>query len=87
MRDLICVNLSRPRCLIVTPTRELAIQIYDEARKFAAGTRLTCGLAYGGVATGSQLAGLPAGVDLLAATPGRLIDFLQQRKIRQGALL
>ena len=69
----------RPECVIVTPTRELAIQIYDEARKFAFGSELKCAIAYGGVATGKQLIG--EGCNILVATPGRLLDFVQQGKI------
>ena len=69
----------RPECVIVTPTRELAIQIYDEARKFAYGSELKCAIAYGGVATGKQLIG--EGCNILVATPGRLLDFVQQGKI------
>ena len=42
----------KPECVIITPTRELAIQIYDEARKFSFGTPLKSAIAYGGVATG-----------------------------------
>ena len=45
----------RPECVIITPTRELAIQIYDEARKFSFGTPLKSAIAYGGVATGTTL--------------------------------
>ena len=69
----------RPECVIVTPTRELAIQIYDEARKFAFGSDLKCAIAYGGVATGKQMIG--EGCNILVATPGRLLDFVQQGKI------
>ena len=41
-----------PQCLVVTPTRELAIQIYDETRKFSFSTNLRAALAYGGTSTG-----------------------------------
>eukprot|EP00092_Neocalanus_flemingeri_P039311 GFUD01042797.1.p1 GENE.GFUD01042797.1~~GFUD01042797.1.p1 ORF type:complete len:179 (-),score=38.56 GFUD01042797.1:590-1126(-) len=71
----------QPECLIVTPTRELAIQIYTEVKKFSHSSPLKLALAYGGVLTGSQLACLTQGCDILVATPGRLIDFVGQGKI------
>jgi len=71
----------KPKCLIVTPTRELAIQIYNEVKKFAYSSPLKSALAYGGVSTGSQLASYSHGCDILVATPGRLIDFVGQGKV------
>ena len=70
-----------PQMLVMAPTRELIIQIYEEARKFCGGTRLTCGVAYGGTDVKMQLFALRGGCDILAATPGRLMDFLKNGRI------
>jgi ATP-dependent RNA helicase RhlE len=66
------------RCLVVTPTRELAGQIEQVARGCARHTGHRVAAVYGGVGYGPQVAKLRRGVDLLVATPGRLLD-LQQR--------
>ena len=70
-----------PQMLVMAPTRELIIQIYDEARKFCGGTGLTCGVAYGGTSDKKQLFALSRGCNILAATPGRLLDFLKRGEI------
>jgi len=65
-----------PLCLVLAPTRELAIQIEDETKKvLPAHLRSTC--IYGGASKGPQIGELSAGVHILIATPGRLIDMLQ----------
>lgn len=66
------------RSLILTPTRELAIQIYDSFRQYGAYTDLTSALVYGGVSQYPQVESLGAGVDILIATPGRLNDLAGQ---------
>lgn len=66
------------KALILTPTRELAIQILDNTKDYAAFTKIKAGAIYGGVKEGSQKSMLINGVDILIATPGRLIDFIQQ---------
>ncbi|HEX5810311.1 MAG TPA: DEAD/DEAH box helicase [Anaerolineales bacterium] len=71
-----------PRALIVTPTRELAEQIYQVVRALSAGTRLKSTTIYGGVGANRQIKALKEGVDILVATPGRLLDLLQQRYVR-----
>jgi ATP-dependent RNA helicase RhlE len=68
-----------PRALIVTPTRELAEQIYQVVRALSAGTRLRSATIYGGVGANRQIKALKEGVEILVATPGRLLDLLQQR--------
>lgn len=68
-----------PRALIVTPTRELAEQIHQVARALAVGTRLKSTTIYGGVGANRQIKALREGVDILVATPGRLLDLVQQR--------
>ncbi len=66
------------RSLILTPTRELAIQIYDSFIEYAKYTDIRCALVYGGVSQYNQTEALSAGVDVLVATPGRLNDLCGQ---------
>ena len=68
-----------PRALIVTPTRELAEQIYQVVRALSAGTKLRSATIYGGVGASRQIKALKDGVEILVATPGRLLDLMQQR--------
>ncbi|KAG5670895.1 hypothetical protein PVAND_001126 [Polypedilum vanderplanki] len=68
----------KPQCLIVAPTRELVIQIYDEARKFSIGSWVKVCLAYGGAASNHQSNKIGSGCHLLVATPGRLMDFVNK---------
>jgi ATP-dependent RNA helicase RhlE len=62
------------RALVLTPTRELAAQILEEFNAFAVHTPLTAASVYGGVGMGPQEHAFRAGVDVLIATPGRLLD-------------
>lgn len=68
----------RPLALVLAPTRELAIQIADEFRAYAAGMSLRQTSVFGGVGQGPQVKGLARGVDLVVATPGRLVDLMMQ---------
>ena len=68
-----------PRVLIVTPTRELAEQINQVVHALAAGTGLRSTTIYGGVGADRQIKALRQGVEILVATPGRLLDLVQQR--------
>ncbi|KRG40890.1 ATP-dependent RNA helicase RhlB [Stenotrophomonas pictorum JCM 9942] len=70
-----------PRALILAPTRELAIQIHKDAMKFTADTGLRFALVYGGVDYDKQRELLQQGVDVIIATPGRLIDYVKQHKV------
>jgi len=72
---------SRPlsRVLVLAPTRELAVQIEDEIHGLAYHTPITSAAVYGGVDMGIQERALRAGVDIIVATPGRLIDHLRQQ--------
>jgi ATP-dependent RNA helicase RhlE len=71
------------RALILAPTRELAVQIDENLRKFAGGTmQLTTVLVLGGVSRSAQVQKLSRGVDIVVATPGRLKDLLDDGKIR-----
>lgn len=65
--------------LVLSPTRELAIQTRDNFRRYARYTDLQCGVVLGGVNQRSQETVLKRGVDVLVATPGRLIDLVNQR--------
>jgi ATP-dependent RNA helicase RhlE len=66
------------RSLIVTPTRELAIQIADSFKVYGRYTGLTCTVVFGGVSQNPQTTELQRGVDILVATPGRLLDLMNQ---------
>jgi ATP-dependent RNA helicase RhlE len=67
------------RCLILEPTRELALQVEEAFQTYAKFTDLQVTIVYGGVGYGKQLEDLKRGMDILAATPGRLLDHLEQR--------
>lgn len=66
------------RALVLVPTRELAVQVAESVTRYARGTTLTSTLVYGGVSIAAQVEALNAGVDILIATPGRLLDHLRQ---------
>ncbi len=68
-----------PRVLIVAPTRELAVQIHNDAELLSVDTGFRLGLAFGGTDYDKQRRRLREGVDVLIGTPGRLIDYLKQR--------
>lgn len=67
------------RFLILTPTRELAMQIRNNIRTYTLGTKLKCSVIFGGVNQASQKEVLKKGVDILVATPGRLLDLVNQK--------
>ena len=67
------------RALIITPTRELAAQIDEHRRDLARFTRLSGAAVYGGVGMGPQETAFRRGVDIIVATPGRLLDHLRQQ--------
>jgi ATP-dependent RNA helicase DDX5/DBP2 len=69
-----------PIVLILAPTRELAIQIQAECSKFGSSSRIRNTCLYGGVPKGPQIRELSRGVEILIATPGRLIDMLEMGK-------
>lgn len=70
-----------PLGLVLAPTRELATQIHDEARKFAYRSRMRPAVVYGGANIVDQMRELDRGCHLLVATPGRLVDMLNRGKI------
>ncbi|KAL5080014.1 hypothetical protein RYX36_008435 [Vicia faba] len=70
-----------PTILVLSPTRELATQIQDEAVKFSKTSRIACTCLYGGAPKGPQLRDIDRGADIVVATPGRLNDILEMRRI------
>lgn len=70
------------RGLILTPTRELAIQIGENIKEYSKYTRVNHTVIFGGVKQGAQVNRLNKGVDILVATPGRLLDLIQQRIVK-----
>lgn len=75
------ISSKNVQSLIITPTRELAVQINDNFKTYGQGLHLKVALAYGGVSIGPQIRLLHDGVDVLVATPGRLLDLMQQNKV------
>ena len=75
-----------PRALILTPTRELAAQVEDSVRTYGLHTGMTSTVIFGGVGMGNQISALRTGVDIVIATPGRLLDHLSQRTIDLGKI-
>jgi len=75
----------KPACpvsLVLAPTRELAVQIFEEARKFAFATGVRTVVLYGGCEIRAQLFDLEKGCDICVATPGRLTDLCERGKVR-----
>lgn len=74
-------NYRKTRVLVLSPTRELAIQIRDNFRAYGKYTHFKCSVILGGVNQKSQIEVLKKGVDILVATPGRLLDLVNQGKV------
>lgn len=74
------------RALILTPTRELAVQIEESFRTYGKHLRIKTALIFGGVSQGPQVRAMAGGVDVLVATPGRLMDLIQQRFVSLSQL-
>merc|ERR1712003_410095 len=70
-----------PEALILAPTRELASQIQDEARKFTYCSGIASVVVYGGAEVREQLRQIERGCDLLVATPGRLVDLIERGRL------
>ena len=71
----------KPRVLVLTPTRELAIQVEESVRTYGKHLPINSLAVFGGVGINPQIANLRRGVDILVATPGRLLDHVQQRTV------
>jgi ATP-dependent RNA helicase RhlE len=72
------------RALVLAPTRELADQVAENVKKYIAKTPLKCATVYGGVDMDPQTQALRAGVEIIVATPGRLLDHLQMKNTSLG---
>lgn len=70
-----------PRALVLVPTRELAAQVHESIRSYGKYLRLRTLVVFGGVGIHPQIEGLRRGIDILVATPGRLLDHAQQRTV------
>ncbi|MGK0310293.1 MAG: superfamily II DNA/RNA helicase [Lentimonas sp.] len=70
---------AKPRCLVLGPTRELAAQVYEQFESFGKYSSTSSCLIHGGVGYGKQIDELKKGVDVVIATPGRLLDHLEKR--------
>ena len=82
-------RLAKPgslRALILEPTRELAAQVETAFRDYSRFSPVRSGVVYGGVGYGSQREMLKTGIDVLIATPGRLLDYMEQGEIRLGGI-
>jgi len=75
-----------PRILVLAPTRELAGQVMESARNYGRGIRPRCGSILGGMPYREQLRLLSAPVDIIVATPGRLVDHIERGSIRLDRL-
>ncbi len=69
------------RCLILTPTRELAIQVFESVKTYGKHIALKPAVVYGGVNINPQIAEMRKGVEILVATPGRLLDLMGQKAV------
>ncbi|WP_176518479.1 DEAD/DEAH box helicase, partial [Pseudomonas faucium] len=70
------------RALVLVPTRELAEQVHNNVREYAENLPLSTYAVYGGVSINPQMMRLRRGVDLLVATPGRLLDLFRQNAVK-----
>lgn len=75
-----------PRVLVLTPTRELAIQVEESVRTYGKHLPINSLAVFGGVGINPQIAHLRRGVDILVATPGRLLDHVQQKTVDLSAI-
>lgn len=74
------------RCLVLTPTRELALQIYENFKIYGKYLNLKSAVIFGGVGQGQQVQSIRQGLDVLIATPGRLLDLINQKHLSLSAV-
>jgi ATP-dependent RNA helicase RhlE len=86
VRDRRPARPSRPRGLVLVPTRELAIQVHNSLASYGAAVNIRTLAVFGGVPMGAQVSALRQGVDIVVATPGRLIDHMQRRTVDLSAI-
>jgi superfamily II DNA/RNA helicase len=80
--DGLPLNANSVRALVLVPTRELAEQVHESVRRYGEGLPLRTMVAYGGVSINPQMMRLRKGVDIMVATPGRLLDLQRQNAVR-----
>lgn len=80
------VAKTAPRVLVLVPTRELALQVEESVRTYGKHVPVTSTVVFGGVGINPQIAALRRGVDIVVATPGRLLDHVQQRTVDLSAI-
>ncbi|MBA3477664.1 MAG: DEAD/DEAH box helicase [Lautropia sp.] len=76
----------QPRCLILTPTRELTAQVAESVDKYGKHTRIRSLVVFGGVNINPQIQAMRSPLDILVATPGRLLDHVSQRTVDLSAV-
>ena len=76
------LEAQEPQAIVIGPTRELVVQIYNEARKYSYGTVVRPVVVYGGTSVGHQARQLEQGSHIVIGTPGRLLDFVGKGKVR-----
>lgn len=81
LHKLLAGKRGQVRCLIITPTRELAEQIHQTIREFSKGTQLRSATIYGGVGSKPQLEAIQSGTEILVACPGRLLDHIENNHL------
>jgi ATP-dependent RNA helicase RhlE len=81
-KNKIKIKPDRTRALILTPTRELASQINDSLRSYSKGLGIYSTVVFGGVGMGKQVQAMSHGIDILVATPGRLLDLMNHGHVR-----
>ncbi len=86
LNRLLSGRARQPRALVLVPTRELALQVAEQGRQLGALTPLRISTVYGGVGLLEQARELRRGVDVVIATPGRLLDHLERRNVSFEAL-
>ncbi len=86
LKDRKAPQKGRCRALILSPTRELANQIVQKIRSYAGTSRVTTAVIFGGMPMPPQTRALQAGVDVIVATPGRLLDHMKQGNLRLDAV-
>jgi ATP-dependent RNA helicase RhlE len=86
VRNAIVLKPRMPQSLVLTPTRELALQVNESLVEFSRKTGLRSAAIFGGVGMQAQIDALKRGVHIVVATPGRLIDHMEQRNVDLSAI-
>ncbi len=79
-------NRRHPRALVLTPTRELALQVGESIKAYARRVSMRCTVVHGGIRINPQIDRLKRGIDILVATPGRLLDLAGQRHLNLSCI-